>query len=81
MKIVLGIGMGPSFDEVIIIYVVAFIATIILSLLIGTFLYKRKLKKNKQTNEEKAKLIIKEAELQAENIKKDKIIEAKEKLF
>jgi ribonuclease Y len=57
------------------------VITIGLSLIIGTWLYKRKLRRNKQVNEERAQLIIKEAELQAENIKKDRILEAKEKFL
>ncbi len=60
---------------------IAIIPIIFIALLIGSFLYKRRLKKNKQANEEKARLIIKEAELQAENIKKDRILEAKEKFL
>ncbi|MBL7847906.1 MAG: ribonuclease Y [Cyclobacteriaceae bacterium] len=55
--------------------------TIVLSFLIGTLLYKRKVRKNKQQNEEKARLIIKEAEMQAENLKNARILEAKEKFL
>ena len=57
------------------------VITIGLSIIIGTLLYKRKLRRNKQVNEDRAQLIIKEAELQAENIKKDRILEAKEKFL
>ena len=67
--------------EIIVIASIAFTVTVILSLLIGSFLYKRRLKRNRTEAEEKSKMIIKEAELQAENIKKDRIIEAKEKLM
>lgn len=67
--------------ELNIIISIALVATVSLSFLIGSLLYKRKIRKNKQQTEEKARLIVKEAELQAENIKKDKIIEAKEKLL
>jgi ribonucrease Y len=49
--------------------------------LFGTFLYKRKLKKRQGAAEEKAALILKEAEITSENIKKDKILEAKEKIL
>ena len=74
--------MGPTSGEVIIIYgAVALILIILLSLLFGSMLYKRKIKKNEQNATEKAKLIIKEAELEGENIKKDKILDAKEKLL
>jgi ribonuclease Y len=55
--------------------------TIVLSILIGTLLYKRKIQRNKVVNDDRAQLIIREAELQAENIKKDRILEAKEKLL
>lgn len=57
------------------------IATIGFSFLIGTLLYKRKMKKNEHDAETRAKLILKEAELQAETIKKDRILEAKEKFL
>jgi ribonucrease Y len=57
------------------------IATIILSLLIGSFLFKRKLKTNLEDAEDKSKLILKEAEIAAENLKKDRILEAKEKIL
>ena len=68
-------------NSLIIVILLAIISSIILALVIGSFLYKRRLKKNQVTNEEKARLIIKEAELQAENIKKDRILEAKEKFL
>ena len=58
--------------EITIIAMFASVATIALSFLIGSMLYKRKIKKNEQRAGEKAKLIIREAELEAENIKKDK---------
>ena len=67
--------------EIITLALISLAATVVLSLLIGTLLYKRKLKRNKQILEEKSKLIIREAELKAENIKQDRIIEAKEKFL
>ncbi len=67
--------------EIMIVALIGLVATVVFSMLIGTFLYKRKLKTRKQEAEEKAKMIIREAELQAENIKKDRIIEAREKLL
>ncbi len=45
----------------------------------GRFLLKNTLKKYEKEAREKAKLILKEAELNAENFKKDRILEAKEK--
>ena len=68
-------------NSLIIVILLAIISSIILALVIGSFLYKRRLKKNHEANKEKARLIIKEAELQAENIKKDRILEAKEKFL
>ncbi len=68
-------------NSLIIISLISLIPIIIFSLLIGNFLYKRRIAKNLQVNEEKARLIVKEAELQAENIKKDRILEAKEKFL
>ncbi len=65
----------------VIAVVASIIATIVLSPLIGSWLFSRKLKKNEEDASAKAKLILKEAEIAAENLKKDKIIEAKEKLL
>ena len=65
----------------VIVIVAGVIATIVLSLLFGSFLYKRKLKKNEEDAQAKAKLIIKEAEIAAENLKKDRILEAKERFL
>lgn len=66
---------------VIAILVTSIVATVVLSLLIGSFLYKRKLKSNLEDAEDKSKLILKEAEIAAENLKKDRILEAKEKIL
>jgi len=67
--------------EIVTVALIGLAATVVLSLLTGSFLYKRKIKKSRLDADEKSKLIIREAELQAENIKKDKILEAKEKLL
>ncbi|MFZ5972885.1 MAG: ribonuclease Y [Bacteroidota bacterium] len=67
--------------DLMITVLISVVATIGLSFFIGSLLAKRKARKNEQDAQEKAKLIIKEAELQAENLKKDKILEAKEKLL
>ncbi len=64
-----------------VIILVAALCTVALSALLGTLLYKRKLRKKQKEAEEKARLIIKEAEIQAENLKKDRILEAKEKFL
>jgi ribonuclease Y len=60
---------------------VSAIATLVLSLLFGSLLYKRKLKKKQEDAEDKSTLILKEAEIAAENLKKDRILEAKEKIL
>ena len=66
--------------EMIIVFV-SVIATIVLSLLFGTLLGRRRSSKRIEETEEKSKLILKEAEIAAENLKKDKILEAKEKIL
>lgn len=65
----------------LIIIVVSAIATIILSLLFGSILSRRRSSKRMEETEEKSTLILKEAEIAAENLKKDKILEAKEKIL
>jgi ribonuclease Y len=77
---ILLIGM-PETNELLLMGLFFLIPTILISLLIGNLLYKRKIKRNEQAATEKAKLIIKEAELQAETVRKDKILEAKEKFL
>jgi ribonucrease Y len=67
--------------DLIIVILVSALATVGLSLLFGSLISKRKMRKKEQDAQEKAKLIIKEAELQAENLKKDRILEAKEKFL
>ena len=67
--------------ENIAIILIAVALSILLGLLFGTLFYKRKQKKRKKEDEERSRLLIKEAELQAENIKKDRILEAKEKFL
>jgi ribonuclease Y len=57
------------------------VSTLILSLLISTLLYKRKVRKNLRQSEDRASLIVKEAVLQAEKLKNDRILEAKEKFL
>ena len=64
-----------------IIIIVSVLATIVLSLVFGNLLSKRKSSKIIEDTEEKSRLIIKEAEIAAENLKKDKILEAKEKIL
>ncbi|HEY3429243.1 MAG TPA: ribonuclease Y [Cyclobacteriaceae bacterium] len=68
-------------SQIIIIALGCTVGTIVLSMLIGTLLYKRKLRKNQGEAENKAALIVKEAEITSENLKKDKIIQAKENIL
>jgi ribonuclease Y len=65
----------------VIAIVVALVAAIPVGLVFGSFLYKRKQSRRLEETDEKSKLILKEAEIAAENLKKDKILEAKEKIL
>ena len=65
----------------VIVLVVSAIATIVLSLLFGSLLSKKKLQKSEENADAKAKLIVKEAEIASENLKRDRILEAKEKIL
>jgi ribonuclease Y len=65
----------------VIVIVVSAISTIGLSLLFGSLLSKKKLQKSEENADAKAKLIVKEAEIAAENLKRDRILEAKEKIL
>jgi ribonuclease Y len=67
--------------ELIAVISISLVVTFLLSIYLGSVLSRRKLRKRKLQLDEQARLIVKEAELQAENLKKDKIIEAKEKLL
>ena len=66
---------------VIVILLSSIVATIVLGVLIGSFLYKRKIKSNQAEAEDKSKLILKEAEITAENLKNARLLEAKEKIL
>lgn len=68
-------------ENIIIIITAATLIAILLGVLIGNIRYKRKYRKKQQEIDDYANRLIKEAELAAENIKKDKILEAKEKLL
>lgn len=57
------------------------IGGIILGFALDRFVLKRSVKKRIQAAEDKKKLILKEAEVSAEGIKRDKILEAKEKFL
>jgi ribonuclease Y len=68
-------------QQIIIIAISAAFGTILLSMLIGNLLYKRKSRKRQAIAEDKAALIVKEAEITAENIKKEKMFQAKESML
>jgi ribonucrease Y len=65
-------------DMILYISVTALVALII-GVIIGRFLLIKIFKKNEEDAKEKAKLILKEADMQAEALKRDRILEAKEK--
>jgi ribonucrease Y len=67
--------------ELPIIIALCAVVSLVVGLISGNVYYKSKLKKNEQVAGEKAALILKEAEIQAENIKKDRMLEAKEKFL
>jgi ribonuclease Y len=68
-------------SSIAIAIVVSIVVTAVLSLLISSASYKRKLKKKQEEATDKSDLILKEAEIAAENLKKDRILEAKEKIL
>lgn len=63
----------------LLVIIITAIVSLVVGILIGRMLLQKVLKKYEQEARDKAKLIIREAELHAENTKKDKILEAKEK--
>jgi ribonucrease Y len=65
----------------IIVIVITFVVALVMGIAVGKVIFQRFLKKKEIEAQEKANLIIKEAEVNAENIKKDKILEAKEKFL
>ena len=64
-----------------IIYIVIAIAGIAVGFAVDRVLLKRSVDKKLKEAEEQKKLILKEAEVTGESIKKDRILEAKEKFF
>jgi ribonuclease Y len=73
--------MSMSITEIVIVGAIAILAAVGLGLLFGSVFYKRRMANEQDQALEKSKLILKEAEIAAENIKKDKILEAKEKIL
>jgi ribonucrease Y len=66
---------------IIAIIVASALVSVIVGLIIGSAVSKKKQTRLIEETEEKSKLILKEAEIAAENLKKDKILEAKEKIL
>jgi ribonuclease Y len=67
--------------EIAIAAAIGLVVAIVIGLILGNVLAKNKVEKQSRDAQSKASLIIKEAEIQAETIKKDKVLEAKEKLL
>ncbi|MBX2968418.1 MAG: ribonuclease Y [Cyclobacteriaceae bacterium] len=67
--------------DIVIIISASVIGAILIGLGFGTLLYKRKYKRKQKEAEARANLVLKEAEIAAENLKKDKLLEAKEKIL
>ena len=63
----------------IIIYIIIGIAALILGIILGKLVFARNTKKQVEEAEGQAKKIITDGQLQAENLKKEKLLEAKEK--
>ncbi len=68
-------------ELIIISAAIVIVLTVLFTMLFSNMLFKRKMRKIRKELDERAEAIIREAELKSENIKKDKIIEAKEKLL
>jgi len=65
----------------LIVALVSVVVAVGIGMVMGNLLYKRKSKRTNEETAEKASLVMKEAEIAAENLKKDKILEAKEKIL
>lgn len=67
--------------DIVIIGAVSVIIAIVIGVVLANIIAKRKLQKREQEARTKAELILKEAEIQADTLKKDRILEAKEKFL
>src|SRR5690606_6586873 len=81
LRVIINPNLKPMSTVIITTVVAGLVATILLSILIGNWLFKRKYNRRQEELDEKSKLILKEAEIAAENLKKDRILEAKEKIL
>jgi ribonuclease Y len=68
-------------DQNIIIFIISDVVALILGIVIGWFILKRSIKVKESVAGDKAKAIIKEAEAEADVLKKNRILEAKEKFL
>lgn len=67
--------------EIAIVAAAGVVIALVIGIILGNIIAKRKVEKQEQAAQTKASLILKEAEIQAETLKKDKVLEAKEKLL
>ncbi len=67
--------------DVMVIVLITAVVALVVGVLIGRVLLKNAFKQEENKAKEKSSLLIKEAEISAENIKKNKILEAKEKFL
>ena len=65
--------------EPIIIYIIIGAAALILGIILGKLVFAKNTKKQIEDAEQQAQKIIADGQLQAENLKKEKLLEAKEK--
>jgi ribonuclease Y len=65
----------------VIVLLITDLLALAIGIVIGRILLRKVFRKKEEEAQERAKLIIKDAELTAENIKKDRILEAKEKFL
>ncbi len=65
--------------DAIYIYLIIAIGALLIGVFVGLFLLKRAFKEDERKAKDRADSVIKEAEISAENIKKNRILEAKEK--
>jgi ribonucrease Y len=62
-----------------ILYIIIGIAALIIGLVLGKFIFAKNTKKQVEEAEQQARKIVADGQLQAENLKKEKLLEAKEK--
>jgi len=67
--------------DIAIVGLIGLVIAIVIGVVLGNIIAKRKVEKKEHDAHGKASLIIKEAEIQAEILKKDRVLEAKEKLL